>query len=194
MREKAIANEQKRVQDSFARKQKNAQLISSLVGMAGSLFLAAGMSGLAKSGSSVSKGAAKAKPAGLGYGMGSSETGSFSATIGSQRGGMIGFNSGGFVPHGSRLSDTIPALLTGGEYVMNNAAVKKYGLGAMNAMNAGAMSNNTNTNDLPISFCKSGGIIFYCDTHQTVTTDLASCHVHYPYLHHSVHHHHILNV
>jgi hypothetical protein len=186
MREKAIANEQKRVQDAFAKKQKNAQLISSLVGAAGSLFLAAGMSGLAKSGSSVSKGAAKAKPAGLGYGMGSSETGSFSATIGSQRGGMIGFNSGGFVPHGSRLSDTIPALLTGGEYVMNNAAVRKYGLGAMNAMNAGAMSNSTNTNststnnntnnnatNISINIDRSGKATYGSDTNSYEKSDIA---------------------
>ena len=75
-----------------------------------------------------------------------------------QKGGLIGFNSGGFVPHGSRLSDTIPALLTGGEYVMNNSAVKKYGLKTLNSMNAGAYqsggeysssstTNNNNTNN-----------------------------------------------
>jgi TP901 family phage tail tape measure protein len=189
MREKAIANEQKRVQDAFAKKQKNAQLISSLVGTAGSLFLAAGMSGLAKAGASgnaVSSGAAKAKPASLGSGMGSSNVSSFSATIGSQRGGMIGFNSGGFVPYGSRLSDTIPALLTGGEYVMNNAAVKKYGLGAMNAMNAGAMSNNTNTNststnnntnnnstNISINIDRSGKATYGSDTNSYEKNDIA---------------------
>ena len=28
-----------------------------------------------------------------------------------QKGGLIGYNSGGFIPHGSRLNDTIPAHL-----------------------------------------------------------------------------------
>jgi hypothetical protein len=189
MREKAIANEQKRVQEAFAKKQKNAQLISSIVGAAGSMFLAAGMSGLAKagaSGSAVSSGAAKAKPASLGSGMGSSNVSSFSAFGGSQRGGMIGFNSGGFVPHGSRLSDTIPALLTGGEYVMNNAAVRKYGLGEMNAMNAGAVSNNSNSNatntnnntnnnatNISINIDRSGKATYGSDTSSYEKNDIA---------------------
>ena len=64
-----------------------------------------------------------------------------------QEGGSINYNSGGFVPHGSRLSDTIPAMLTGGEYVMNNKAVAKYGLGTMNAMNAGGLSTSSTTNN-----------------------------------------------
>jgi hypothetical protein len=62
-----------------------------------------------------------------------------------QRGGLMHFNSGGFVPYGSRLSDTIPALLTGGEYVMNNNAVRKYGLGTMNMMNSGAYNNDNSS-------------------------------------------------
>jgi hypothetical protein len=88
-----------------------------------------------------------------------------------QTGGLIGFNNGGFVPYGSRLSDTIPALLTGGEYVMNNTAVKKYGLGKMNSMNAGAYqeggstassSNNTNNNatSIAINIDKSGKSVY----------------------------------
>ena len=189
MREKAIADEQKRVQKAFDKKQKTAQLISSTVGAVGSLFLGAGMSGLAKagaSGSAVSSGAAKAKPASLGSGMGSSNVSSFSAFGGSQRGGMIGFNSGGFVPHGSRLSDTIPALLTGGEYVMNNSAVRKYGLGAMNSMNAGAVSNNSNSNatntnnntnnnatNISINIDRSGKATYGSDTNSYEKNDIA---------------------
>ena len=189
MREKAITDEQTRVQKAFAKKQKTAQLISSTVGAVGSLFLGAGMSGLAKagaSGSAVSSGAAKAKPASLGSGMGSSNLSSFSAFGGSQRGGMIGFNSGGFVPHGSRLSDTIPALLTGGEYVMNNSAVRKYGLGAMNSMNAGAVSNNSNSNatntnnntnnnatNISINIDRSGKATYGSDTNSYEKNDIA---------------------
>jgi len=92
-----------------------------------------------------------------------------------QTGGLIGFNSGGFVPYGSRLSDTIPALLTGGEYVMNNTAVKKYGLGTMSSMNAGAYqeggstatsSNNTNNNatNIAINIDKSGKSVYGADS------------------------------
>ena len=172
MREKAIANEQKRVQDAFAKKQKNAQLISSLVGTAGSLFLAAGMSGMAKQSA-----AAKKPPVPFSK---------FETATVAQRGGMIGFNSGGFVPHGSRLSDTIPALLTGGEYVMNNSAVRKYGLGAMNAMNAGAMSNSTNSNststnnntnnnatNISINIDRSGKATYGSDTNSYEKNDIA---------------------
>jgi 5-keto 4-deoxyuronate isomerase len=183
MREKAIANEQKRVQDAFAKKQKNAQLISSLVGTAGSLFLAAGMSGLANSGVSGAKPsasqAAQLKKAGV--------TMNPSGLPNMQRGGSVmHFANGGFVPHGSRLSDTIPALLTGGEYVMNNAAVRKYGLGAMNAMNAGAMSNNTNTNststnnntnnnstNISINIDRSGKATYGSDTNSYEKNDIA---------------------
>jgi TP901 family phage tail tape measure protein len=172
MREKAIADEQKRVQEAFAKKQKNAQLISSLVGMAGSLFLAAGMSGMAKQSA-----AAKKPPVPISK---------FETATYAQKGGMIGFNSGGFVPHGSRLSDTIPALLTGGEYVMNNAAVRKYGLGTMNTMNAGAMSNSTNTNststnnntnnnstNISINIDRSGKATYGSDTNSYEKNDIA---------------------
>jgi hypothetical protein len=171
MREKAIANEQKRVQEAFAKKQKNAQLISSIVGAAGSMFLAAGMSGMAKA-------AGPTKPP---VPISKFQTAGFA-----QRGGMIGFNSGGFVPHGSRLSDTIPALLTGGEYVMNNAAVRKYGLGEMNAMNAGAVSNNSNSNatntnnntnnnatNISINIDRSGKATYGSDTSSYEKNDIA---------------------
>jgi hypothetical protein len=95
-----------------------------------------------------------------------------------QIGGYIGYNSGGFVPYGSRLNDTIPALLTGGEYVMNNSAVKKYGLNTMNAMNAGAYqsggstensattnnsTSNNNTN-ISINVDRNGKTVYGSDT------------------------------
>jgi hypothetical protein len=95
-----------------------------------------------------------------------------------QVGGMIGFNSGGFVPYGSRLNDTIPALLTGGEYVMNNNAVKKYGLSTMNSMNAGAYqsggsvsnasttnnSTNNNSTNISINMDRSGKTTYGADS------------------------------
>jgi hypothetical protein len=101
-----------------------------------------------------------------------------------QTGGLIGFNSGGFVPYGSRLSDTIPALLTGGEYVMNNTAVKKYGLGTMSSMNAGAYqqggstatsSNNTNNNatSIAINIDKSGKSVYGANSSSYEKQDIA---------------------
>lgn len=77
-----------------------------------------------------------------------------------QNGGFIGLNSGGFLPHGSRLGDTIPAMLTGGEFVMNNNAVRKYGIGGMNQINNGVFKagesgpssvTNTHNNSTNIS-------------------------------------------
>ena len=89
----------------------------------------------------------------------------------------MGYNSGGFVPHGSRLNDTIPAMLTGGEYVMNNKAVKKYGLGTMNSMNFGsyqgggtANSNttnnrtNNNSTNVSVNIDRSGNAVYGSDT------------------------------
>jgi TP901 family phage tail tape measure protein len=54
-----------------------------------------------------------------------------------QRGGLMRFASGGYLPYGNRLNDTIPALLSGGEYIVNSRAVRKYGVGGMNRINSG---------------------------------------------------------
>jgi hypothetical protein len=146
------------------------------------MFLAAGMSGLANSGVSAAKPsaiqAAQLKKAGV--------TMNPSGLPNMQRGGVMHFANGGFVPHGSRLSDTIPALLTGGEYVMNNAAVRKYGLGEMNAMNAGAVSNNSNSNatntnnntnnnatNISINIDRSGKATYGSDTSSYEKNDIA---------------------
>ena len=54
-----------------------------------------------------------------------------------QTGGRIKFNSGGYVPYGNRITDSVPAMLTGGEYVVNSNAVRKYGVGGLNRINSG---------------------------------------------------------
>jgi hypothetical protein len=54
-----------------------------------------------------------------------------------QKGGLMRFASGGYLPYGNRLNDTIPALLSGGEYIVNSRAVRKYGVGGMNRINSG---------------------------------------------------------
>ena len=252
-KEKAVEKVQRDIQKQYEKRMKRAQLISSIVGAAGSMFMAAGLSGLSAqqaaqaantgaqaaqaAGSEAIKGTtqaaqglvdAAAKNPAMGQQLAQAmaknpgdfifrNTGSladlgvkgssifnsgmkdlsgfmsqqgftsqvattaknsfgvsrlqflnmgaqqaYSIGKGRQKGGLIGYNSGGFVPYGSRLSDTIPAMLTGGEFVMNNKAVKKYGLGTMNQMNAGAYqyggetnsntnNNNTNNNNTSIS-------------------------------------------
>tara|TARA_R100001129_G_scaffold16151_2_gene10616 strand:+ start:1726 stop:8508 length:6783 start_codon:yes stop_codon:yes gene_type:complete len=52
---------------------------------------------------------------------------------------IFGFNSGGRVSGGSGNRDDVPALLTGGEFVMNKGAVKKYGPAFMMALNSGSV-------------------------------------------------------
>ena len=55
-------------------------------------------------------------------------------------GDMLGFNLGGLVPGSGPDKDTVPAMLTPGEFVMSRGAVQKYGsdtLAGMNAMGGG---------------------------------------------------------
>jgi len=44
---------------------------------------------------------------------------------------------GGYINNGARNIDSIPAFMAGGEFVMNNKAVRKYGLGFMSRLNGG---------------------------------------------------------
>ena len=50
--------------------------------------------------------------------------------------GALGFNAGGNVP-GTGNTDTVPAMLTPGEFVMSKSAVAKYGVGFMRSINNG---------------------------------------------------------
>jgi hypothetical protein len=52
---------------------------------------------------------------------------------------ISGFNAGGKVRGGSGNRDDVPALLTGGEFVMKKSSVNKYGSSFMAALNAGAV-------------------------------------------------------
>jgi len=45
--------------------------------------------------------------------------------------------AGGYISSGPRNIDSIPAFMAGGEFVMNNRAVRKYGLGFMSRINGG---------------------------------------------------------
>ena len=59
-------------------------------------------------------------------------------------GGRFGFNKGGSVP-GSGNKDTVPAMLTPGEFVMTKGAVHKYGENTLAGMNAAAGGTNRPT-------------------------------------------------
>jgi len=52
---------------------------------------------------------------------------------------LFGFNEGGKVTGGSGARDDVPALLTGGEFVMNRKAVDKYGSAFMSSLNQGSI-------------------------------------------------------
>ena len=62
--------------------------------------------------------------------------------VGSKLG--FGFNKGGTVP-GSGNTDTVPAMLTPGEFVMSKGAVQKYGVDTLEGLNAAAGGTNKPT-------------------------------------------------
>lgn len=53
-------------------------------------------------------------------------------------GGLIrGYNSGGMVVGGSGMKDDVPAMMSGGEFVIKKSSVNKYGTGYLKALNGG---------------------------------------------------------
>ena len=58
--------------------------------------------------------------------------------------GVLSMNTGGPVP-GSGNTDTVPAMLTPGEFVMSKGAVQRYGVNALEGMNAAAGGTNKPT-------------------------------------------------
>jgi hypothetical protein len=59
----------------------------------------------------------------------------------------LGRATGGSIPSMSGI-DTVPAMLSGGEFIMNAGATQRIGAGNLNAMNSGATSSNTDSKDL----------------------------------------------
>ena len=86
-----------------------------------------------------------------------------------QTGGFIKFNSGGYLPYGNRLTDSIPALLTGGEYIINSRAVRKYGIGGLNRINNG-VARFENGGMVDIGAGMNGGS---SQTSSTATNDIS---------------------
>lgn len=64
--------------------------------------------------------------------------GGLKSMIASQASGMMGFANGGFVP-GVGSSDSVPAMLSPGEYVINRRSVGQFGSSFMDQLNAGVM-------------------------------------------------------
>ena len=57
---------------------------------------------------------------------------------GKKDGGLIrGYNSGGMVVGGSGMKDDVPAMMSGGEYVIKKSSVNKYGSDYLRALNGG---------------------------------------------------------
>ena len=86
---------------------------------------------------------------GLGGGLGgifSSLVGGFGGFFGFNKGGPVGFANGGSV--GS--TDTVPAMLTPGEFVVKKSAVDKYGTDFLSSLNRGI---------LPMSGFQNGGSV-----------------------------------
>jgi TP901 family phage tail tape measure protein len=73
---------------------------------------------------------------GMFTGGGNKGGGGFFKDIGS----FFGFNSGGIVPGGSGVRDDVPAVLTGGEYVIKKSAVQKYGKGFLDQLNSSSVN------------------------------------------------------
>lgn len=61
---------------------------------------------------------------------------SVASAIGRGTGALFGFNTGGQVPGDGPDRDSVPAVLTPGEFVVRRPAVRKIGVGLLNAINA----------------------------------------------------------
>jgi hypothetical protein len=142
MRQKSIEAEKERVNKEFQAKQKRAQLISSVVGAVGSIALAQGLSSLGSAG-----GGGKSPVAGKNTMSGKPQS---LKTFG-QTGGLVSnlgigrYQSGGFIPYGSRISDNVPRYMSGGMNAISNAANNKY-ISPNNSRMQGGGSNSTTNN------------------------------------------------
>jgi len=74
--------------------------------------------------------------------------------------GIGAYNKGGLVPGGRPNKDTVPAMLTPGEFVMGRGAVQRYGTSTLESMNSA--SGGTNIPEISQSFTtylKGGGLV-----------------------------------
>jgi TP901 family phage tail tape measure protein len=79
--------------------------------------------------------------------------GDFLSGLSKSRGGMIkGYSSGGNVTGGSGNKDDVPAMLSGGEYVIRKNAVKKYGPEYLQMLNEGKVQKRIDGGKLQAAF------------------------------------------
>ena len=91
---------------------------------------------------------------GVGYGIGRMQGGD------DQQEQPQGFNKGGQVPGSGPNKDTVPALLTPGEFVMSRGAVEQYGVDTLEGMNAAAGGTNIPTlKKVEVAQYNDGGMI-----------------------------------
>ena len=71
---------------------------------------------------------------------------------------MLGFNLGGLIPGSGPDRDTVPAMLTPGEFVMSRGAVQKYGSDTLEGMNAMGGGTNVPSTGMILGF-NGGGLV-----------------------------------
>ena len=153
-------NQEKQYRDQLkqmeeAEKQRQKQLVTSIVSAVVTSVASAGLkafgagfsnaaassgaSGLSKFGAGVMGGFGKGGVSGQG-GLGNLFAGNFKAAFNNIAKSDIipaGRASGGMIYGGSGTRDDVPAMLTGGEFVLNNRATRKLGVQNLNRLNAG---------------------------------------------------------
>ena len=79
-----------------------------------------------------------------------------------QRGMGGAFNKGGLVPGGGPNKDTVPAMLSPGEFVMSRGAVQRYGKSTLESMNSvGGGTNVPVINQSFVTYAQGGGMMPY---------------------------------
>ena len=75
---------------------------------------------------------------------------------------MLGYNKGGFVGGGGPNRDTVPAMLSPGEFVMSRGAVQRYGKSTLESMNSvGGGTNVPVINQSFVTYAQGGGMMPY---------------------------------
>ena len=85
------------------------------------------------------------------------------------RGGVVYANEGTLVNYQPKGTDTVPAMLTPGEFVIRKSSVDKYGTGMMKAINSGSFANGGKVN-----YLQGGGNALFRPGLVTATTQLLS--------------------
>ena len=94
---------------------------------------------------------------GVGYGIGRMQGGDDQQE-------PLQMNKGGTVPGSGPNKDTVPAMLTPGEFVMSRGAVEQYGVGTLEGMNAAAGGTNIPTlKKVEVPHYNEGGMIMQED-------------------------------